>query len=162
MPISGVGWELQVIRTGVQRRASDGKKRTVGTYQIFHNGVAQTGPDMSGMIAETKGPGANHPANNGLRIEQGTYQVSTHSGATPAGASSPRYVTVGYKADAVPNGVRKPSLRFVGCEPREGILIHPGVGFLSSIGCFNPWTSLPNAAELIAWPGSLRRMIAII
>ena len=35
-------------------------------------------------------------------------------------------------------------------------------GFLSSIGCINLCTRLPNAAEIIDYPGSRRRVIAII
>lgn len=155
MPISGAGWELHVIRTGVQRRASDGKKRTVGTYQIYHNGVAMGG-DLVGMVAETKGPGANRPVNNGLRIKAGTYRVSTHSG------DGQRYVTNGYRPNAVYTSTKKPSLRFLDTDQRTGILIHPGQNFLSSVGCFNPCTQLPDATEPISWAGSLRRMIAII
>lgn len=162
MPASGSGWEFVVTRQSVQRRASDGKKRTVGQYQIFHDGVAQTGADLSGMIAESKGPGANKPANNGLRIEEGRYPVATHSGATKKKHNHPTYVTHGFNPDATPNGDRKPSLKFLDTDKRGGILLHPGVNFLSSIGCFNPCTSLPDEKEMITWSGSIRRVIAII
>ena len=39
MPISGSGWEILIKRSATQKRASDGKVRTVGTYQVFHNGT---------------------------------------------------------------------------------------------------------------------------
>ena len=45
---------------------------------------------------------------------------------------------------------------------RSEILIHPGIGFLSSIGCINLCTSLPNASEGITYTGSRRRVIAMI
>jgi hypothetical protein len=46
---------------------------------------------------------------------------------------------------------------------RTDIIIHPGKNaFLSSIGCINPCTSLPNANEDISYPGSRRRVIALI
>ena len=74
----------------------------------------------------------------------------------------PRYRTIGYDPDSAPGGHRKPALLLTSTEQRTGILIHPGVNFLSSKGCFNPCTSLPNAAEMIDWVGSRRRVIAII
>ena len=154
MPISGSGWELHVVRQTVQRRPSDGKKRTVGTYRIYHDGVEQAAVALRGTVAESKPPGANHPVNNGKRIEEGRYPVSTHQG--------PRYRTIGYDPNSSSGGHRKPALLFLNTGARVGILIHPGVNFLSSIGCFNPCTSLPNAAEPMDWDNSLRRMIAII
>jgi hypothetical protein len=45
---------------------------------------------------------------------------------------------------------------------RREILVHPGHGFLSSVGCINPCTSLPNSAELINYAGSRRRVIDLI
>ena len=42
------------------------------------------------------------------------------------------------------------------------ILIHPGRGFLASIGCINLCTSLPNAAEGITYKSSRRRVIAML
>lgn len=77
MPISGQGWELHIVREKEQRRASNGRRRTVGRYQVFHDGVAQTGKGLKGATAEAKGPGANKPAGNGKRIEQGRYPLAT-------------------------------------------------------------------------------------
>jgi hypothetical protein len=31
------GWEILISRIATQRRSSDGKVRTVGTYQAFHD-----------------------------------------------------------------------------------------------------------------------------
>ena len=46
---------------------------------------------------------------------------------------------------------------------RTDIIIHPGKNaFLSSIGCINPCTSLPDADENIDYAGSRRRVIALI
>lgn len=39
MTITGQGWEMLIRRTQEQRRESDGKRRTIGTYQVFHDGV---------------------------------------------------------------------------------------------------------------------------
>lgn len=77
MPIAGSGWELLIVRQSEQERASDGKRRTVGRYQVFHDGVAWSGPDLSGLMAECGGPGANRPEGNGKRVEAGTYPVFT-------------------------------------------------------------------------------------
>src|SRR5205823_3812195 len=81
MPITGEGWEMHIVRQSEQRRASDGKRRTVGAYQVFHDGAPQTGADMKGMVAESKGPGANRPVKNGKRIEAGRYPLGTQNGA---------------------------------------------------------------------------------
>jgi hypothetical protein len=154
MPISGSGWEMLVVRKSEQRRASDGKRRTVGTYQIFHDGTKQTGFGMKGMVAETRGPGANAPENNGRRIEPGTYPISTQDGE--------HYVTIGYKLSESPSAMPKPGIELNKTGERTEILLHPGQGFLSSVGCINPCTSLPNAAEPIDYVGSRKRVIAII
>jgi hypothetical protein len=55
MAIAGQVWELLVHRTQTQRRASDGKRRTIGTYRVFHNGVAV--PGVSGVSTENGGVG---------------------------------------------------------------------------------------------------------
>ena len=154
MPISGHGWEIHFVRTEMQRRASDGKKRTVGHYQIFHDGVAQPGRDMSGMFAETRGPGANSPNGNGRRIEEGTYSLRTQGGT--------KYVTLNYNSSGSSSAIPRPGVELRGCAPRTEILIHPGRGFLSSIGCINLCTRLPGASEPITYKSSRRRVISMI
>jgi hypothetical protein len=154
MPITGTGWEMHVIRKSEQRRKTDGKRRTVGSYQVYHDGVAQTGAGMFGTMAETKGPGANKPAENGLRIEQGRYPLYTQGGDD--------YVTYGYKETESPSAKPKPGILVGRTNKRTGILIHPGKLFLSSIGCLNPCTSLPNETEMIDYAPSRRRVIALI
>ncbi len=154
MPIEGNGWEFHIVRQSEQRRASDGKRRTVGTYQVFHDGVMQTAAGLSGMVAETRGPGANKPANNNRRVEPGRYPLFTQDGS--------RYVTFGFKDSESPSASPKPGLELKQTGERSEILIHPGQGFLSSIGCINPCTSLPNAAEPIDFAPSRRRVLAII
>ena len=154
MAITGIGWEMHIVRRTEQRRASDGKRRTVGTYQIFHDGIVQTGAGLSGMVAETRGPGANQPAGNNRRIEEGRYPLFTQDGI--------KYVTIGF-VDSVSTFVKpKPGIELKETGDRSEILIHPGQGFLSSIGCINPCTSLPDASEMIDFIPSRRRVIAII
>jgi hypothetical protein len=154
MPISGQGWELLVTRQSEQRRASDGRRRTVGRYQVYHDGVAQTAADLSGATAETKGPGANVPADNGLRIEKGRYPLWTHAPGD--------YATLDYKDSESPSAVPKPCFELKSTGERYDILLHPGKNFLSSIGCINPCTSLPNAAEMIDYVGSRKRVLALL
>ena len=154
MPITASGWEMHIVRKSEQRRASDGKVRTVGTYQIFHDGVAQTGTGMKGMVAETRGPGANAPAGNNRRIEEGQYPISTQDGA--------KYVTIGYKLSESATAKPKPGIELNSTGKRSEILIHPGQGFLASVGCINPCTSLPNAGVTIDFAPSRKRVIAII
>lgn len=154
MPIEGRGWEFHIIRKSEQKRPSDGKRRTVGTYQIFHDGVKQTGTGLSGTVAETRGPGANRPMGNNRRVEEGRYPLFTQDGA--------KYVTIGFKESESSSAKPKPGLELKQTGERAEILIHPGQGFLSSIGCINPCTSLPDALEPIDYAPSRRRVIAII
>jgi len=154
MPISGNGWELHMVRTVVHRRASDGKRRTVGHYQIYHDGEAQTGPDMAGMFAESRGPSANSPNGNGRRIEKGTYTLRTQG--------EEKYVTIDYTSNGSPSAIPRPGVELRGCAPRTEILIHPGRGFLSSVGCINLCTNLPDRSEPITYKSSRRRVISMI
>jgi hypothetical protein len=154
MPISGEGWELYIVRQAEQRRSSDGRRRTVGRYQVYRDGAAQTGSGMSGMFAEAKGPGANVPKDNGKRIEQGRYPLWTH----PPG----HYATVDYSDSTDPEAEPKPCLELKDTGDRYDILVHPGDGFLSSVGCINLCTSLPDAEEPITYSSSRRRVIAVM
>lgn len=154
MPISGQGWEFHIVRETVQRRPSDGRRRTVGRYQIFRDGVAQTGAGMRGITAEAKGPGANTPVNNGKRIKQGCYPLRTHA---PGG-----YATLNYSESPDLEAEPKPCLELGDTDQRTDILIHPGHDFLASVGCVNLCTSLPNATEPIDYAPSRKRVIAVI
>jgi hypothetical protein len=155
MPIVGQGWELHIVRQTEQRRPGSGRRRTVGRYQVYHDGVAQAGTYMKGTTAEAKGPGANKPADNGKRIEQGRYSLWTQE---PGG-----YATWAYKESESVGASPKPGLELKETGQRYEILIHPGRNaFLSSIGCINPCTSLPNAGEIITYGTSRKRVIALI
>ena len=154
MPIKKEGWEFHIVRTSEQRRATDGKRRTVGTYQVFHNGVKQTGAGLSGTVAETRGPGANKPAANNRRIEPGRYPLFTQNGR--------KYVTHGFSTSESKTAKPKPGLELGSTGSRSEILIHPGQGFLASIGCINPCANLPKATELIDYVPSRKRVLAII
>jgi hypothetical protein len=145
-----------MVRKAEQRKPNKkSKRRTVGRYQIFHDGVAQTGKFMSGAFAEARGPGDNSvKGKNKLRVEPKTYTLHTHGGK--------KYKTLKFSTSGSTNAQPKPGIELKGCLPRTEILIHPGRGFLSSIGCINPCTSLPNGAEPITYSTSRLRVIAII
>jgi hypothetical protein len=152
MPIKGEGWEFHIVRQTVQRRASDGKKRTIGSYQVFHDGAPVAG--LSGVVAECGGPGDNRVAGNSKRIEEGRYGLATQDGT--------KYDTIGYVQNESTGARPKPGIELTGTNKRKEILIHPGIGYLSSVGCINPATRLPNAAEPITYKGSRKRVIALI
>lgn len=154
MPIKEEGWEMHIVRKGEQRRPSDGKRRTVGSYRIYHDGVAQTGKWMKGMVAETRGPGANKPRGNNRRVEAGRYPLATQFGT--------RYKTWNYRESEATNVIPKPGFELKSTGKRTEILVHPGMGFLSSIGCINPCTSLPGGREPITYSLSRKRVIALI
>jgi hypothetical protein len=143
-------WELRITRTGEQTRGP--KRRTVGKYEVFHDGVKVAG--LSGVTAETKGPGDNGTAGNNRCVEAGTYNLFTQAGA--------KYVTIGYTSNVNPAALKRPGLLLLPTGKRVGILMHPGRGFLSSIGCINPATKLATAADDINFVDSRKRVIAII
>jgi len=143
-------WEIRVTRQSTQRRASDGKVRTVGTYQVFHDGTPV--PGLAGMTAESRGPGSNTEKRR--RIAPGTYKLATQDGG--------KYATIGYTSNANPAALRRPGVELTGTGTRSEILIHPGIGFLASVGCINLCKNLPNAGEPISFAGSRQRVIAMI
>jgi hypothetical protein len=149
MPITGTGWEILIERKSVQKRGS--RARTVGTYQVFHDGAATA---LSGMTAESRGPGDNKVAQNGKRVEAGRYPLATQDGT--------KYDTYGYQMSDNPRLKPKPGIELKNTAKRAEILIHPGIGFLASIGCINLCTNLPDADEPISYPGSRKRVIALI
>jgi hypothetical protein len=150
MPIIGTDWEMHIVRKSEQKRGA--RHRTVGTYKVFHGGVAVVG--LSGTVAETRGPGDNSKANNKRRIEAGRYPLSTQAGTN--------YVTIGFTASLNRAALPRPGLDLNHTGHRTEILIHPGRGFLSSVGCINPCTSLPDTDENIEFKGSRTRVIALI
>jgi hypothetical protein len=152
MPITGQGWEMLIRRTHEQRRESDGKRRTIGTYQVFHGGTAV--PALSGVTAESAGPGSNAVAGNEKRVEARRYPLFTQAGI--------RYVTFNFSPSENQNGTPKPGIELQETGNRSEILIHPGNGFLSSVGCINLARSLPTEEEPISYAGSRRRVIALI
>jgi hypothetical protein len=151
MPIKGeAGRCTSCVRPSSAEPATAG----VGKYQVFHDGVAQTGRDMKGMVAESRGPGANAPAGNGLRVEEGRYPLHTQDGTN--------YVTFEYKDSESASARPQPGFELWSTGERSEILVHPGHGFVASVGCINPCTSLPNAGELITFSSSRRRVISLI
>ena len=154
MPITRQGWELYIKRNVEQKRSSDGKRRTVGEYQVYHDGVAQTGPGMKGQMAESRGPGDNDVAGNHRRVEAGRYPIATQAGT--------KYVTIGYTSSQSSAALPRPGIELLQTGNRSEILIHPGIGFLASIGCLNPCTNLPDATEPIDFVPSRARVIRII
>lgn len=148
MPITGNGWEILIKRTSTQ---NNGKKvRTVGTYQVFHDGVPIS--QLSGTTAESKGRGTN--TEKGFRIAEGRYPLATQDGS--------KYATINYTSNSNQAALRRPGIELLGTQNRSEILIHPGIGFLASIGCINLCRILPNPAEPISYGGSRNRVIAII
>ena len=150
MPIQGQCWEILIERKALQKRASDGKPRTVGTYQVFHDGAPVAG--LVGQTAESGGPGSNAMKNR--RIAPGRYPLSTQDGT--------KYATIGYTSNANQAALRRPGIELNRTGERAEILIHPGMGFLASVGCINLCKHLPDAAEPISFGGSRDRVIAII
>jgi len=143
-------WELRIARTAEQTRGD--RRRTVGTYQVFHDGVRVAG--LSGACAESPGPGDNSKAGNKRCIETGTYPISTQDGD--------KYCTIGYTSNLNPAAIRRPALLLRETNKRTDILLHPARGFLWSVGCINPSKPLPSATSNIDFEDSRKRVIDII
>ena len=71
-------------------------------------------------------------------------------------------MTWNYTSNTNPAAIPRPGIELGDTGNRTEILIHPGRGFLSSVGCINPCKSLPNANEDITFSISRTRTIAII
>ncbi len=155
-------WEIRIERKLEQ---THGKKRTVGTYQVFHDGQKATGTvrvdgqevPLFGTTAEAGGPSQNaKTAEEGFptRVVAKTYPMQTSGG--------PTYVTHGYRQDET-IAEKMPGLELTNTGRRSAILIHPGKDeFRSSIGCINLCTHLNTPQEIISYKGSRRRVIALI
>jgi hypothetical protein len=150
MPIQGSGWELLIERSREDQRA--GRRRTVGKYKVFHNGKAVDA--LTGAMAESPGPGDNSRPGNKKRVEAGRYPLATQAGS--------KYVTLNFTSNKNPTALPRPGLELGSTGRRKEILIHPGRGFLSSIGCINPAKSLANKTADIDFQDSRTRVIAII
>src|SRR5262249_30284242 len=109
-------------------------------------------------IVERGGPGDNTDEIGDLRdrrIEAGSYPLFIQDGT--------KYKTHRYDTqDTTPEGRPKPGILVGKTGEREAILIHPGVGYLSSIVCLNPAAQLKNAKSNIDFDDSRSRVIAII
>lgn len=157
-------WEIRIVRDREQTNPADGEIRTVGSYGVWWNG-AQVADfaipggvvvPLAGTTAEAKGPGSNEAEAIDERcIAPGRYRLGTWDGDD--------YQTDGYSPDPIVAGMPWPGIWVRGTQARSAILIHPGKDeFLSSTGCINLCTALPDAAETISYPGSRRRVIALI
>jgi hypothetical protein len=150
MPITGSGWEILIQREREERHNK--RRRTVGHYQVHRDGVLVAG--LSGACAEARGPGDNAEEDNGRRVEPGRYPLFTQAGG--------KYVTIGYKIATLPSVLPKPGIELKETGERREILIHPGYGFLSAVGCINLTTALPLAESRMDFVDSRDRVIAVI
>lgn len=143
------GWVLHVIRTGEQSRGD--RRRTVGTYRILHDGQ-DTG--LRGTTVEAKGPGDNDVRGNGRCVSVGEYPLATQEGD--------HYKTWDYLVNDDCDRTPKPGLALLNTGARRAILVHPGHGFLASVGCINLTAPLAGPAEDVPFLDSRGRVIAAI
>jgi hypothetical protein len=148
--VTELGWKMHIVRSGEQSRGD--KSRTVGSYQVYHDGKAVDG--LSGGTAEPPGPSGNGPPDCGLCIAPGTYSLSTQDGDC--------YATIGFVVGTDRQRIRKPALALLGTGLRTDILIHPGHGYLASLGCLNLTNDALLEPEDIDFVDSLHRTIELI
>jgi len=142
-------WQLRITR--LREDVRNGVHRTVGTYQVFHDGVPAVGFWLCGYTAEPGGPGDNEHQGDDRCLETGTYPLRTHPGV--------KYVTIGYAAGLLRP---RPGLEVGNTGNRVAILLHPAHGFLSSIGCINASHPLLNVNADIEFDDSRARVVAVI
>lgn len=146
--ISGSGWELLITRQVEHVRGT--RYRTVGTYQVFHNGAPAKGlPGLAGFVCESRGPGDNSHPNR--RLEAGTYPLATSAGE--------HHATYGYTSG---KASPKPGLEVLNANERSEIFIQPGDDFLSGVGCINPTKKLDGPLSDMDFVESRARAITLI
>jgi chitosanase len=145
------GWVFLLQRLREELRPGKQFRRTVGTYQIFHDGLPVSG--LAGMTVERQGPGDNTLTGKHQHrcIEAATYNLVTHV--------SDNYRTVGY---ATTGEHPRPAIEVSGTNRRSEILIHPGVGYGSTIGCINLAARLSDANADISLDDSTRRVVDVV
>lgn len=143
------GWTLHIVRGAEQIRGS--RRRTVGSYRILHDGAPTT---LSGTSVEAKGPGDNLVAGNGRCVEAKSYPLATQEGE--------HYKTIDYLVSDDSDRTPKPGIELLDTGARREILIHPGHGFLASIGCINLTSPLSEGTDDIPFEDSRDRVIAAI
>jgi hypothetical protein len=151
------GYVIRIRRQRTEQRRGAGI-RTVGNYEVFFRG--QKVRDLEGMVFETYGPGDNTATGTAYhrRVEAKTYPLGTHS----SDGMVPKYATHGYTASTAAFAWSRPAIRLDKTGYRGGILMHPGGGFLSSIGCLNLSRPLGGPNDNIDYADSRARVIAII
>ncbi len=149
--VAANSWTFRVQRLREEKRPGEGFKRTVGTYQVYHNGVAVEG--LSGMTVERQGPGDNTMVGKREHrcIAAGSYPLNGHR--------TVNFRTVGYKTSGAHP---RPAIEVGDTDKREGILIHPADGYASTIGCINLSGPLTDADSDIEFSDSFRRVVDVI
>lgn len=109
---------------------------------------------MAGTSVEAKGPGDNIVRGNGRCIEPGAYPLATQDGE--------HYKTIGYLVSSDSDRTPKPGVELLDTGARREILVHPGHGFLASIGCINLTAPLADGSTDIPFVDSRDRVIAAI
>jgi hypothetical protein len=144
------GWELVLVRSA-QQQTGLGRTRTVGSYAVYQDGVTVDG--LSGAVAEPKGPGSNDIGVN-RRILPGRYPLLA--------IEAPNYSTFRYTDSPDPFAAPRPGIGVARTGKRSEIIIHPGTGFLTSVGGIILCGPLPGADARIDFADSRTRTIAII
>jgi hypothetical protein len=144
------GFVIHVVRTHVEQR--EGRKRTIGSYHVTYEG--QDLPQLKGFTVESPGPGDNATPGSGRRLQASGYPLSAWKGRN--------YVTNGYSAAKEPTVVPKPAIGIEETGIRQGIIIHPGTGFLTAIGTINLTKRLDGPSADIDYQDSRQRVIDLI
>ncbi|TIR32383.1 MAG: hypothetical protein E5X35_14640, partial [Mesorhizobium sp.] len=154
------GLVLQIKRVRAEKRRGM-KERTVSTYRVFHDRRPVAG--LSGMICEARGPGDNSATGRqrGARIKAGIYPMLTHAGTREIDGIT-AFKTFGFTSSIEVRRPPMPALRVGDTRYRAGILIHPGNGWLWSVGCMNPADDIADARSDIQYVHSRARVIRLI
>ncbi|HEX8164638.1 MAG TPA: hypothetical protein VF601_02495 [Beijerinckiaceae bacterium] len=155
-----ISWELRISRIRQEKRRDKPFPRTISRYQVFHDNEAVD--HLSGFFVERQGPGDNSRTgtNEHRRIEAGRYPISTHESPIRHGVI--KYKAIGYTNSNRVGATPRVCIGLDDTGHRRGILIHPGQGYIWSVGCLNPGKVLNSPADNLKYAEGREMVIALI
>jgi hypothetical protein len=150
IPTKIEGWVLRVRRLRQELRAGMSFARTVGTYQVYHDGVPVEG--LAGVTVErqSRGDGAAGKENR-LPIGAGQYPLLVHA--------TKKYATTKYHSNG---SSPRPALQVGHSSEGAAVLVHPAGGYGSTLGCINLAGPLSGPRKNMTLADSISRVIAVI
>lgn len=148
------GFVIHVQRDHMEQRPGMGFQRSIGSYYATYEGERL--PNLGGTTVERQGPGDNGPTGvfQHRRIASCAYPLFS--------VRTDKYATVGFSEAANLLDRPWPAIGIENTGSRTGIMIHPAMGYVMSIGTINLSKPLADAQSNIEFADSRARVIALI